>query len=375
MAIWQLGFRPFFLAGIFYTAIPVFYWVLFFHGFRIDTGMPAGFFHAYEMIFGFVLAIVAGFLLTASQNWAGKRGVNGSALIFLFLLWLVGRIVIHTDFHWLGLLFLPALIYFLRPYLSGRNMIFIPVLIFFWIFQILMHLFRNDFGFSLAGISYSRVFHASAGLIVLLMTLIGGRVLPFFTGRAVENARLYSFAWIERLSPVVVILWLICRLFLGSSPVTSLVASVAFAVHMIRFVGWRPHQSYRVPILWILFIGYAWILLGFALDAMSVLLKHGFDPALHAFTAGGMGVFIYGMVSRVSLGHTARPIHASSSVVAGYLILNMGVLIRIVGALQVLPFYGTLMAVSAILWSLAFLILFVVYVPILTSPRCDGAEG
>lgn len=374
-----MGFRPFFLLGSVAAVALVFLWAFFLVGFFDLAGRNMLLWHAHEMLFAFVTAIVAGFLLTATQNWTGIRGVHGKALFFLVLLWFLPRLMFfipvmpNTFLAAVDLAFLPALAFSLKPYLdkSGRNKIFYALLTALWIGNLLWHL--EILGYT------SHTALEGTGLavrtLVLMMVIIGGRIIPFFTGNAISAARIRVRPLLEKAVLITTVLFVILGTFFASHKLFAILGFVLFVLQLWRWIGWDPWASRRVPILWVLHLGYFWIVIGFWLMALTPFLSLMPSLATHTFTAGAMGVLIYGMITRVSLGHTGRPIRATPLITLGYVLVNLAALVRVLGPLLAPFYYDRILFVSAAFWVLAYGILLAVYAPLFFQVRADGREG
>lgn len=381
--LWALGFRPFFLVGAVYSALIVLGWASFFTEWRI-LAWPQNpvYWHAHEMIYGFATAIVAGFLLTATQNWTGIRGVHGRSLQILVFIWLLARVSVFLPLPgmiWMAgifsLLFYPMLLIFLKPYLLNksqrRNWIFSGLLVLLFTGELLFYLeqFRISENTARLGL-YLGVY-----ILITMITVIGGRVIPFFTTKAIPSARVSTPKWLDMASLVSVVGLGILHLSLGQTAVFYWSCFAVFALHLARWWTWDFRASLSKPILWILYVGYGWMTLGFLLMGLGAMGRLPFTAALHALTAGAMGVMILGMISRVALGHTARPIQASRFMVLGYILINLSVLLRVFGPIVAEDLYLSSLLVSGILWSLAFILFCIEYIPLLLRPRLDGKPG
>lgn len=382
-AIWQLGFRPFFLLGLLAACGSMAAWLHYFLG-----GKGEGLFleptlwHAHEMIFGFTVAIIVGFVATASQSWSGKAGITGWRLVLMAILWALGRVAMlsppipRTAIAILDFSFLPLATAFLMPYLGGkgqrRNLVILLLLAVLTGGNLLMHL-------GALGIwpgNERRGLNLSLHAVVLMIVVIGGRVLPFFTSRAVTDYDLPS----KRVDPYAaasVALYAIVVFAEADGRVTATLAVVAAAVTFWQWSRWLDRRIWRVPVLWILYVGYAWVWMGFMLTALSSL-GPSLTPATtatHAFTVGAIGTMIVGMVSRVSLGHTGRPIEPTRMVVVTYYLVTMAASIRVFGPMVVQARYLEAVALSGGLWIVAFATMFAAYLGILSSARPDGRPG
>lgn len=381
-AIWNLGFRPFFLLGALWSALHVLLWVLFQSGAIHIPLQDAVIWHAHEMIFGFASAIVAGFLLTASQNWTGQAGVQGEKLQFLVLIWAAARILSITHEKWLwlyaviDLMFYPLLGWYLKPYLAQasqkRNWIFL--LLFFVLFQANLAIHNHNFEWFIFPNARS-VLLLSMYAILLMISVIGGRVIPFFTSNAHPHAKPLRQPHIEKLTEISLAVSGVSVFLDEFSKITALLCFIAFVIHASRWILWKPWKSISTPILWILYAGYVWIPIGLALRALASLSIIAPSPSTHAFTAGAIGIMIFAMISRVALGHTGRSIHASRWMIVGYISIIICAITRVFGPLLFPAKSMTMIQVSGLLWVFSFFIYTFTYAPILLQPRIDGKKG
>lgn len=384
--IWGLGFRPFFLMGSLAAVLLVTFWSsVFFKG-----DLPTGLFdpvvwHAHEMIYGFAMAIVAGFILTAGANWTGTKGLSGNKLLILFLTWLLARLLFALSLYvsvppiilfLVDMLFLPGLIWALAlPLIRSRqwrNIQFLLVFSLLIIGNILIHLSAMeviDSNYAYKGI------YLGVNLILLILVIIGGRVVPFFTANALGDPSIRKFEIIEKATLVSVCGYIFFDFIEKNEMYSGQMALVAAAFNFVRLLGWKPWKTLKYPILWILHVGYFWIVLGFVLiflsATMDVLPR---SVSLHAFTAGAMGTFIIGMMSRVSLGHTGRPLRLAKGFILSYLFITLSGIIRVVSGF-ISEYYTQGILLSGIFWALSFLIFLGFYFKILMSPRADGRPG
>jgi uncharacterized protein involved in response to NO len=381
--LFALGFRPFFLlAGLFAVFLMAMWVPIFVGGFAYDTYYGQIGWHSHEMIFGYTCAVIAGFLLTSVRNWTETSTPTGHLLAGMATLWLFGRILpffpdnFSTWFiAFIDLAFLPALAVGIGVPLvrSGqrRNLLFLPLLAVLWTANVLVH--AELLGMA-PNLERKGIF-LGLDLIVLLIVIMGGRVIPFFTERALPGVVMKRWPAIEWLSPLSVLMFLLADLFFADSLWSASLAAFAACVNLIRVAGWYTHRYWRVPLLWVLHLGYGWIVAGFFFKAEAGL---GFVPpqfTIHAFTVGGIGVLTLGMMARVSLGHTARALAVGSAVTVAFGLVNLAAIAR--GLLPILypQWFPQFIIASGVLWVLAFLIFVVIYAPILTRPRIDGRPG
>jgi uncharacterized protein involved in response to NO len=386
--IWRQAFRPFFLVGTLLAALSMTIWALFLSGSITITPYGGAFYwHAHEMIFGFVAAIIVGFLLTAVQNWTGLRATHGKPLLALFSLWLAARVLLLTNLltlNWLtaiidvsflvvSALLMAQLVLKVKQY---RNLIFVPVLLLLAMANLLTHVFvmTQDPMFYTWGI------YASITIITLVMTVIAGRVLPMFTANGTQTPKVNNLAWLERLviiSTVAIAIVHIANLQtqLPKRALAGLFAIAAIA-HLIRAIRWRPQVTFKAPLVWSLHAAYWFIPVSLALFAMHYWgLNVTASNALHGLTAGAMSSLILAMIARIALGHSGRPLTPHWAVKYGFTLIIMAGLTRLcAGHLQTYTSIN-LYVVAAFLWVAAYLIYILFYWKILTTPRPDGRPG
>lgn len=380
--IFALGFRPFFLLAGWLAILLMAFWVpVFVGGVPFDTYYGQIDWHSHEMIFGYTVAVIAGFLLTAVRNWANTPTPSGLPLAGMGALWLVARIlpILVAIFpRWLiaaaDLAFLPTLVTGIAvPLLQNKekqNLIFLPLLAVLWSADLLVH--ADVLGLA-PNLARKGVF-LGLDVIILVIVIMGGRVIPFFTERALSVV-LKRWRIVEWLSPVSVILFLVAELFRPDSVTSASLAALAACANGARLAGWYTPRYWRVPLLWVLHLGYGWIILGFYLKAGTAL---GLVPpqfTIHAFTVGGIGVLTLGMMARVSLGHTGRPLKVGAAMTSAFVLINLAAVGR-----GLLPpffpqFFSQLIVASGAFWIAAFTIFIIVYTPILIQPRVDGRPG
>lgn len=379
--LFNLGFRPLFLLAGLSSIIFIGIWSLILSNYlNINPYFDTLLWHQHEMLFGYTAAVIAGFLLTAAQNWTGVRGLHGSALFLLCALWLIARLMIlfmPASLGWLiasiDILFFPMVAYYIARQVikkkQFRNLVFIPILLFFAIGNGMIHM-------EMLGMAKTANQGISLGLwlCVILMTILGGRVIPFFTGNALPNLEIRQHKFIEILAIVSLLLTVIFNL-LGNNILCSVFAMVAFIVHTIRLYGWRSIGTLNTPILWILHTGYAWIIIGLGLTALEPIININHSFASHAFAVGGIGCLTLGMMARVSLGHTGRPIIPAPIMTFAFIFINLAALFRIFGTMFLSSHINSMLQISAVCWLIAFTIFVYKYVPILISARADGKEG
>lgn len=385
LPLFALGFRPFFLlAGLFATfSVPL--WLMVFQGFLDPAShLPPAVWHGHEMVFGFAMAVIAGFLLTAVANWTGQRTASGFSLAALAGLWLAGRAVIYCGAEiptWVAIAldtaFLPVLAVSLAIALvkagNRRNLIFPVILMVLAAVNLSTHLGSLD----IIDWDPNRSLKVAIDLILLMIGVLGGRVIPSFTKNALPQAKVNPCPKASVLALVALALLAVAETATSNPMVTGSISLAAGIVNGLRMKGWGSLATLRHPILWILHVGYGWLVVGLILRGLADLFAIvPPDAGLHALTVGAVGSMVLGMMSRVALGHTGRSIIPARATVIAYWLLNAAALSRVVTPVI---FSGTLyhpgIVVSGILWSSSFLLFTIVYLPVLARPRADGRPG
>lgn len=382
-ALFALGFRPFFLGAGAAALALVGLWVAAYVGeMSIRTYYDPLNWHAHEMIFGYATAVIAGFLLTAVRNWTNIPTVQGKPLAALAALWLAARVLAFVPpvlSHWLiaavDVIFLPALALSLAgPLLRSRqlhNWIFPAILGVMAAGNVLVHL--QVLGFT-QDTAYTGTYLA-VDLIVLVIAIIAGRVIPFFTERALPGAVPRRRTAVDRVALAAVVAFAATHPFRPPPMLVGAIALVAGAAHGARLWGWYDRRVWSAPLLWVLYLGYAWIVAGFALHTLATIRVLSPLLALHAFTAGAIGVLTLGMMARVALGHTGRPLQAPAPIAAAFVLINLAALVRVLFPFALADRYVADIGLSGALWAAAFAVFLAVYSPILIRPRVDGRPG
>ncbi|MEQ1620317.1 MAG: NnrS family protein [Methylococcales bacterium] len=383
LPIFNLGFRAFFaLAGLAALTLIVLWSAMLNGELTHDTYFSQNYWHAHEMLLGYSVAVIAGFLLTAVKNWTGKPTLVGKQLAGLCLLWLYGRVVPFYE----GLLpnglialidfaFLPVLaVVIAKPILQVKqfkNLVFVGLLLVLALGNGLIHaeiLALND---NTAWLGIQLVL----ATIITIILVIAGRVFPFFTERGLPGTLLIKNPLFDTLSIVSALLVFALELADISGILLALAALFAVAANGLRLSGWYTHKIWYVPLLWVLFVGYGWIVLGFAFTVLSAFEWVLPTLSLHAFTLGGIGVLTLGMMSRVALGHTGRALRVSNAMAIGFVLINFTAFARVLLPAFLPGWYDSLIYVSTFSWLAAFSLFVYVYGPILNSVRVDGQDG
>ena len=378
-ALFALGFRPFYLLASIFAVLSIALWAAQFAGWLGRSYLPGPMWHAHEMLFGFALAVIVGFLFTAGRNWSNRPTPVGMPLAALALLWIAGRVLVVTPYVWASALVnaafpLAAAVALAIPFWAARqrrNYFFVGVLALMGAADLALHL-------SLLGVLSLPAFFGlriALDLVLFVMAVMAGRVIPMFTNNGVPGAGAERRPALDRLAlGAVIVLTLADALGVDGLPLAA-IALVAAVAHATRLAYWKPWRTLRVPIVWVLHAGYAWIPIHLALRAASELGAVGSSPATHALTAGAAGTLIIGMMTRTSRGHTARRLQADAFDVAAYLSVVLAAIVRV--ALPILAPALTMHAVilSAVLWCAGFGLFAIRYAPTLIRPRLDGRPG
>ena len=388
LPVLRLGFRPFFLAGALFSMVALVLWGAMLSGYI--TFQPYGgglWWHIHEMLFGFGCAIVAGFLLTAIQNWTGIRGVSGVSLLGLFLLWLAGRVVLLLPvllneyvIILIDLSFLPAVAYILGKPLfkikQYRNLFFVPLLVLFTVANIEMYLAK----LGLVNMTVSQAAYASVILMAVLMSVMAGRVVPMFTANGTKTAKVLPLPWLEKLATgslaLITALLLLQPLFTVPAFVFGSLFLLSGGCQAIRWFRWKPWITLGVPLLWSIHGAMFFIWVGLFTVGMSYFMVVPFVSHLwHLITVGGMGGLILAMISRVSLGHTGRKLQPPKAMFWGLLSIFIAAIIRVIGPIFWMQYYITFINLSIVFWLIAFGLFAYHYAPMLIKPRVDGRPG
>ena len=377
-ALWALGFRPFYLLAAAFAALAMLAWVFVLTG-SLAMPMAGIWWHAHEMLFGFAAAVIVGFLFTAGRNWTGLETPTGLPLALLALLWLLGRVGMAIDGGIVSAAvdstFLPASAVAMARVLwragSRRNYFLVGILSLLSLANIAFHLAR----FGRLDIDPLQALHFALGMIVLLETVIGGRVIPSFTASALKGVRQWqsqpwNYAAIAA-TGIALLAWVV----LPDARWPAALSLLAVALQVPRCIGWNPWATRGTPLLWILHLAHLWIPVGLALLAAA---QFGWLPrsaGVHALTIGATGGLIIGMITRTALGHTGRMIVVGRIETSAYALVQIAAVARVL-TVAAIPAAATVgIHIASTLWVLAFLLYLWRYSPWLIRPRIDGQPG
>ncbi len=378
----SIGFRPFFLLGGIWSALALAIWIVAFAaGQPLPTAFPALTWHIHEMLFGFVLAAIAGFILTAVANWTGRRPISGVPLGGLVLLWGAGRIL--NLFSELAPLWITAAIDTAFPLLlallvaheivagrSRRNVMMPVPIAMLGLADLLMYL--EQAGTSVPGGIGWRIALAA---VITLISVVGARIVPTFTRNWLVARGATAFprsnAWLDRIASVALHAGLLGWALFADMDVFGCLLLLGAALTLVRLARWRGWTTFDEPLLTILHIGYLWMVLGVALLGLATLTPAvPQSAAVHALTAGAIGTMVLAVMTRVCRGHTGRPLTADGLAVMIYGSVNLAALAR-VGAGLLPEFFMVLLEISAAFWIAAFLLFAIWSAPIVWHPRAD----
>lgn len=386
------GLRPFFLFAGLYAVFAMLVWIGWLALQPMDgdilaptSHFPALLWHGHEMLFGYVVAVIAGFLLTAVPNWTGSPMLGRKPLMLLTAVWAAGRLAM-----WFGAAlpgWLVAAVDVSFPLLlaamvvgsawrqwAPRNFVFIVVLFVlstanFFVHAEVLGLFED---------SARTGFVLGIDMVLLLMTVVGGRIVPAFTAGALrgEGVTLRSSNLIDKLAIASVLAVGISDLVSPDSISSGVCALIAGTVLGLRMIGWRTGSTLDKPILWVLHLGYGWI--AFALLLKGIAETTGLISsmtAMHGLTIGAIGTLTLGVMSRAALGHTGRALIASRTLAMAYVTVSLAALTRLFGPTILPDWYNEVMIASGALWVVAFGVFTTLFWPVLTRPRVDGQAG
>ncbi|WP_339641158.1 NnrS family protein [uncultured Porticoccus sp.] len=386
----NLGFRPFFIGAALFAVLSMSIWAAIFPLQILSplNKLAPTVWHAHEMIYGYAMAVIAGFLLAAVKNWTGLQTPRGALLFLLFFLWLAARLLpfaglfseeglplqwtAFADLLFMAML-IPAVAVPIIRVKSQRNLVVIAILALLLTGNGLFYL--GVFGILTDGIRLG--LYLGFYIIIALVLMMGRRVIPFFTERGVGySVTLTNYAWLDKAVPLLMIAFIAAELVTPGNLMTTLVAAVLMFLLGLRLVGWHTKGIWRKPLLWVLHVAYGLVVLGFALKVAAFLFGASPFLAVHAFAMGGIGLMTLGMMARVCLGHTGRNVFAPPAAVNWmFLLLSGAVLLRVFVPLLAPAYYGLWVGLSQLTWILAFALFSLIYIPMLVTPRVDGQPG
>jgi uncharacterized protein involved in response to NO len=378
-ALWALGFRPFYLLASLLAMLAIPAWLARYLGwFTASPNITLGW-HMHEMVFGFAIAVVVGFLFTAGRAWTGLWTPRGPHLAALALLWTAGRIAMLTGPAWLGaiidLSFVPLAAWpmysVLRRAGNKRNMFLVGLLALLTVANGVYHAAAMQ----LIAVSEIAPVHAGILLIVLIEAAIGGRVIPMFTDNAVAGTKSVVRPRNDTIAMALVAAAGAAWVFGAPRSLMAALAFMACGATALRLAGWKSYRAAGVPLLWILHLSYAWIPLGFLLLGLAALGVGAAGTAFHALAVGSMAGLIIGMMTRTTLGHTGRKLATQSAEPLMYALIQAGAVARVAAGMAPPQWRTSALVIAGACWSLSFALFLLVYAPYLWQARVDGKEG
>jgi len=378
-ALFALGFRPFYLLASVFAALSVPLWALQVSGVLSRPYLAGPVWHAHEMLFGFTLAVVVGFLFTAGRNWTNLPTPTGWKLAALAALWIVGRALVLTPYAIAAAVAnvafpLAAAVALAIPFLDARNKrnyFFIALLCLL--------------AFAAAGVHLAQLgalalpvwagLQLALDVVLFILVVMGGRVIPMFTNNGVPGADSTKRPGIEKMALGSVLAVLAADLLgLHGWPVAP-IAAIACASHLFRWVLWHPWKTLHVPLVWVLHLAYLWVPIHLLLRALAVFGWVTPSAAAHALTVGAVGGLTLGMMTRTAKGHTGRALRANRYETTCYVLVFLSAVVRVLVPILAPSLTITAIQYSAALWAAAFGIYALLYWPVLSRPRMDGLPG
>ncbi len=378
-ALWQLGFRPFYLLAAFFSVLSILLWVAQFTGHPFFRYLQASLAHAHEMLFGYMTAVIAGFLLTAVRAWTNQSTATGWPLMALAGLWVAGRLLVFTPLTMTATVvnatFPVALAVAIGIPLwrarSVRNYFFVGLLVLMSALIVLVHL-------GLQGrieVSPHRALQLVLDVMLFIMAVMGGRVIPMFTNNGIPGVYALRHALVEKMALGSVIGLFAMDVLPTPQVLSAAMALLAALAHGTRLYLWKPWRTLKTPLIWILHAAYVWIVIYLVLRGFSNPDRLSGHFAIHALTVGAMGGLTLGMMTRTAKGHTGRPLVADHYERAMFILVQGAAVVRVFGGMLFPGLFAASIVLSGSLWALAFGLYTVRYWPILMYPRVDGKPG
>lgn len=378
VALWSLGFRPFYLLASIFSAAAVLAWTAQYAGWLPVAYVGRTIWHAHEMIFGFVMAVISGFLLTAVPNWTGQSTPRGYALAALVLLWALGRILVLTPYGYASALVNAAFPVAISIAIAiplwrsqnRRNYFFALLLGGMSIALLVIHLAAQNPALVPARVGMQ----AGLDMVLFVMAVVGGRVIPMFTNNGVPNTQARRNPLLEKLALGSLLLLLVAGIFQLPSVLPYIIAIAALA-NALRLLLWQPWRTAPNALVWILHVAYAWIIIHLILRTLASTGFVAESLAIHALTIGAIGSLTLGMMTRTARGHTGYPLRAERTEITCFVLIQLAAILRVFGGMLMPHAYLNTVIGSSLLWAAAFGLYAIRYWPILTRPRIDGRPG
>ncbi|WP_394127005.1 NnrS family protein [Vibrio hepatarius] len=377
----RLGFRPFFLLGSIYAVIAIALWVWMFQtGQPSALNVPALWWHVHEMLFGFAMAIVAGFVLTAVQNWTGVNGTKHHRLAILVMLWVIPRVLFWTPAPLWLISSIEALFLAFTAYEVGtrvvkakgwRNLFFVPL----FVLAIAANFASYATIKGMPPFPSSAVWHAMLWWFTMLLSIMGSRVIPFFTARRFNFEKPQPIVWLDWAANLPLAGLFILSFFpMTFAELGQPLMVISGLAHLVRVMRWQPWRTLSEPLVWSLHATYLCIPVSLLLRGLltNPFMSHNM---LHLFAIGAIGGVILAMIARVTMGHTGRAIYQGPNMSIAFAAIVLAAIVRSVGAAFFPAYLIEAVNISALLWVLAFALYVARFGKMLINARVDGHPG
>jgi uncharacterized protein involved in response to NO len=385
--LFNLGFRPFFLLGGLFAAVFMALWMaLYIFGANfLPAKLPSMVWHGHEMVYGYGVAVAGGFLLTAIKNWTNIQTIHGNSLMGLSVLWILARLMPFSGLDSALILaaafditfIISLLIATSSPIVKVKQWNHLPIILKIALLVLSNLLFYLGLFNILPPVAVNWGLYAGLYLIISLIMILGRRVIPFFIEKGVdEQVTIKNWKWLDLSNLYIFLTFTVVEVFFNLPIISALLAGILFIMHSIRLWGWHTKGIWKKPLLWVLYVGYAFIVLGFGLHAIAGWA--GISPwlPLHAFAVGGIGIITTGMMARVSLGHTGRNVFDPPKIVGLIFgLLIAAAIIRVIIPIFLPNLYIWWIGMAQACWITAFGIFTFVYGPMFIKARVDGRPG
>lgn len=387
-ALFNLGFRPFFLGAAVFAMLSIVMWLMVYFGLGVQmSGITSAQWHAHEMLYGYGLAVVAGFLLTAVKNWTGIQTVHGKPLLGLFAVWCVSRLLFLSGTALLmwsaladllfGMLLIAAVALPIVRAHQWSQLAVVSKLLLLWVGNLVFYL--GALGWFEHGMLYA--INGAVFLFISLILMIGRRVIPFFIERGIAHLVtakivLKQHRWLDISILFLFLALFVNEIFLHLQYWSAVLAVALFICNGYRLLNWHVLEIWQVPLLWSLYVSSWLINAGFLFYGVQSFLGIPLIFTLHLFTIGGIGLMTMAMMSRVALGHSGRDIKQLSPWMKfAFVLIVASALCRVMLPILLAQYYEVWLIISGVCWVSGFGIFLCVYAPILCQPRVDGAYG
>ncbi len=383
--ILMMGFRLFFLSAAVLAILSMVMWMgVYLLQWPVSiTGISMFQWHAHEMIYGYAMAVIAGFLLTAARNWTGQETLAGAGLGWLFLSWALARLAMLAGTNFILLAAVADLAFMLvlgiavaRPIIKVRQMRQAPVLLILGLLLVSNLLFYlGAAGLLSEGVRWG--VYGGLYLVLGIVLFMGNRVIPFFTkGGVGYPVEMVNRRWNDVTTFILYPLFALSEIFFPQHMAGALLAAGLAISNSLRVADWHTPGIWKKPLLWGLFLAFILINLGFLFRALLPVATISAFLPIHAFAVGGVGIITLSMMARVTLGHTGRSVHDTPAIAAPFLIaIGLATAVRVFLPLFFPAHYQLWIAISAGLWIIGYVLFAGVFIPMLLKPRIDGKPG